>query len=161
MKTIIKIPMKIDLSNPLRVKTSWTKNAIEDWQQLKDKDYFNWQELILTSGAASELESNNWLEDTLLLSMDKNLCSEVASDMSGFLPIKRRAVTMLRCIIKRMVVKNWEAKDVLESYIKDFNIANFPGKNVPSLCLPVKPSPKLWVMMHYLPTWSAKSWIVC
>ena len=92
--------------NPLRVKTSRTKNAIEDWQQLKDKDYYDWQELILTYGAASELESNNWLEDTLLLSMDKNLCSEVASDMSGFLPIKRRAVTMLRCIIKRMVVKN-------------------------------------------------------
>ena len=106
METIIKIPMKIDLSNPLKVKTSRTKNAIEDWQQLKDKDYYDWQELILTYGAASELESNNWLEDTLLLSMDKNLCSEVASDMSGFLPIKRRAVTMLRCIIKRMVVKN-------------------------------------------------------
>ena len=74
--------------------------------------------------------------------MDKNLCSEVASDMSGFPPIKRRAVTMLRCIIKQMVVKNQEAKDALESYIKDFNIANFPGENVPSACLPVKPFAK-------------------
>jgi hypothetical protein len=92
----------------------------------------------LTYGAALELESNNWLEDTLLLSMDKNLCSEVVSDMSGFPPIKRGAVTMLRCIIKRMVVKNQEAKDALESYIKDFNITNFPGKNVPSACLCLK-----------------------
>jgi hypothetical protein len=38
METIIKIPVKIDLSNPLKVKTSRTKNAIEDWQQLEDKD---------------------------------------------------------------------------------------------------------------------------
>ncbi len=124
--------MKIDLSNLLKVKTSRTKNAIEDWQQLDDKDYYDWQEFILTYGAASELESNNWLEDTLLLSMDKNLCSEGASGMSGFPPIKCGAVTMLRCIIKRMVVKNQEAKDALESYIKDFNITNFPGENVPS-----------------------------
>ena len=138
METIIKIPVKIDLSNPLKVKTSRTKNAIEDWQQLEDKDYHDWQEFILTYGAALELESNNWLEDTLLLSMDKNLRSEVASDMSGFPPIKRGAVTMLRCIIKRMVVKNQEAKDALESYIKDFNITNFPGENVPSACLRLK-----------------------
>jgi hypothetical protein len=45
---------------------------------------------------------------------------------------------MLRCIIKQMVVKNQEAKDALESYIKDFNITNFPGKNVPSACLCLK-----------------------
>jgi hypothetical protein len=45
---------------------------------------------------------------------------------------------MLCCIIKRMVVKNQEAKDALESYIKDFNITNFPGENVPSACLRLK-----------------------
>ncbi len=122
METIIKIPVKIDLSNPLKVKTSRTKNAIEDWQQLDDKDYHDWQEFILTYGTALELESNNWLEDTLLLSMDKNLCSEVASDMSGFPPIKRGAVTMLRCIIKQMVAKNQEAKDALARYY----ISNHP-----------------------------------
>jgi hypothetical protein len=135
MEPIIKIPVKIDLSNPLNVKNSKTRNAIEDWQQLEDKDYYEWQEFILTYGAAAELESNNWLEDTLLLSMDKTLRSEVESDMSMFPSIKRGAITMLRCIIKRLVVKNQEAKDALESYIKDFNITNFPGENVPSACL--------------------------
>jgi len=70
--------------------------------------------------------------------MDKNLRSEVESDMSMFPSIKRGAVTMLRCIIKRLVVKNQEAKDALESYIKDFNITNFPGENVPSACLRLK-----------------------
>jgi len=64
MAPIIKIPVTIDLSNPLNVKTSKTRNAIEDWQQLEDKDYHEWQEFILTYGAATELESNNWLEDS-------------------------------------------------------------------------------------------------
>ena len=140
MEPLIKIPVGIDLSNPLLVKKSSTKylNAIEHWQQLDDKNYSDWQEFILTFGAASELESNNWLEDTLLLSMDKTLRHEVESDMSGFPKNKRGAITMLRCIIKRMVVKNQEAKDALESYIKDFNITNFPGENVPSACLRLK-----------------------
>jgi hypothetical protein len=100
METIIKIPVKIDLSNPLKVKTSRTKNAIEDWQQLDDKNYHDWQEFILTYGAAAELESNNWLEDTLLLSMDKTLRSEIKSDMSMFPSNKRGGITMLCCIIK-------------------------------------------------------------
>ena len=55
MEPLIKIPVGIDLSNPLLVKKSSTKylNAIEHWQQLEDKDYFDWQEFILTFGAAS------------------------------------------------------------------------------------------------------------
>jgi hypothetical protein len=35
-------------------------------------------------------------------------------------------------------VKNQEAKDALESYIKDFDITKFPGENVPSACLCLK-----------------------
>jgi hypothetical protein len=45
---------------------------------------------------------------------------------------------MIRCIIKNMVVKTQEAKDALESYIKDFDITKFPSKNVPSACLWLK-----------------------
>jgi hypothetical protein len=140
MELLIKIPVGIDLSNPLLVKKNSTKylNAIEHWQQLDDKNYSDWQEFILTFGVALELESNNWLEDTLLLSMDKTHCHEVESDTSGFPKNKQGAITMLCCIIKRMVVKNQEAKDALESYIKDFNITNFPGENVPSACLQLK-----------------------
>ncbi len=45
---------------------------------------------------------------------------------------------MLRCIIKRIVVKTQEAKDALESNIKDFDIMKFPSENVPSACLQLK-----------------------
>jgi hypothetical protein len=37
-----------------------------------------------------------------------------------------------------MVIKNQEAKDALENYIRGFNITKFPGKNVPTACLCLK-----------------------
>jgi hypothetical protein len=37
-----------------------------------------------------------------------------------------------------MVVRNQEAQDALESYIKTFDITKFPGKNVPIACLRLK-----------------------
>jgi hypothetical protein len=45
---------------------------------------------------------------------------------------------MLRFIIKRMVVRNQEAKDALETYLKKFDITAFPGENVPIACLRLK-----------------------
>ncbi len=32
-------------------------------------------------------------------------------------------------------MKNQEAKDALENYIRDFDITKFPGENVPTACL--------------------------
>ncbi len=74
METLLKIPVDVNLLQPLPVKKATTFfNAIKDWQQLNDKTYFEWQELIVRYGTTNELESNSWLEDTLLISMDKNL----------------------------------------------------------------------------------------
>jgi uncharacterized protein (DUF2267 family) len=74
MEIHLKIPADVDLSQPLLVKKA-TKffNTIEGWQQRDDKKYFEWQEFIMRYGTTNELESNSWLEDTLLISMDKNL----------------------------------------------------------------------------------------
>jgi hypothetical protein len=66
--------------------------------------------------------------------MNKHLQSEIESDMSGFPKQKQGAITMLQCIIKRMVVKTQEAKDALKSYswLYNFSIYRSPGtqKNV-------------------------------
>jgi hypothetical protein len=48
------------------------------------------------------------------------------------------ALTMLCFIIKHMVIRNQEAWDALEEYIKMFDIRNFPGENVPIACLKLK-----------------------
>jgi hypothetical protein len=100
--------------------------------------YFQWQEFILKYSTAIEIESNNWLDDVLHLSMEKTLCAEVESDISCIPLCQKDSITTLRCIIKRMVIENQEAKDSLENYIRTFDITKFPGENVPSACLRLK-----------------------
>jgi hypothetical protein len=75
METLLKIPADVDLLQPLLTVKKATKffNAIKYWQQLDYKKYFKWQEFIVRYGTTNELESNSWLKDTLLISMDKNL----------------------------------------------------------------------------------------
>ncbi len=136
---LLRILVNVDLSQPLQVaKATRFLNAINNWQQLDNKMYFEWQEFIIRYRTKDKLGSNSWLEDTLLISMNKHLWSEIESDMSGFPKQKQGAITMLQCIIKRMVVKTQEAKDALESYIKEFDITQFPGENIPSACLWLK-----------------------
>ncbi len=138
MNPILMIPQGVDVKNPANVSRACIFfNAIDDWQKLEDKDYFQWQECVLLYGSSVEVERDNWLEETLLLSMETTLRSEVESDMKS-LPLQKQkgAITMLCFIIKRMVVRNQEAKDTLETYLKTFNITAFPGKNVPITCPP-------------------------
>ena len=81
-----------------------------------------------------EIESDNWLDNVLNLSMDKTLCAEVESDIISIPKHQRGAITTLCCIIKHMVVRNHEARDALENYIKNFDITKFPGENVSTAC---------------------------
>ncbi len=139
MTSLIMIPQGVDLSKPQHVaKATSFKDAIEDWQDLSDNNYFEWQEFLLRHSTELELESDNWLEDVLHLSMEKMLCSEVESDLNSVPKNQRGSITTLQCIIKCMVVRNQEARDALETYIETFNITNFPGKNVPTACLRLK-----------------------
>jgi hypothetical protein len=140
MNPILMIPQGVDFKNPANVSRAWVFfNAIDDWQKLEDEDYFQWQEFVLLYGSSVEVESDNWLEETLLLSMETTLHSKVESDMKS-LPLQKQkgAITMICFIIKRMVVRNQEAKDALETYLKIFNITAFPGKNVQIACLRLK-----------------------
>ena len=70
--------------------------------------------------------------------MEETLRAEVDSDINSIPKHQRGLITTLRCIIKPMVIKNQEAKDALENYIRSFDITKFPGKNVPTACLCLK-----------------------
>ncbi len=113
MNPILMIPQGVDFKNPANVSRACIFfNAIDDWQKLEEEDYFQWQEFVLLYGSSVKDESDNWLEETLLLSMETTLHSEVESDMKSLLLQKQKgAITMLCFIIKRMVVHNQEAKD--------------------------------------------------
>jgi hypothetical protein len=77
------------------------------------------------------------------MSLEKMLCAEVESDLCS-LPLSRQgSITTLRYIIKQLVVKNQEARDALEEYLKTFDIRKFLGENVPLACLALKPLPHL------------------
>ncbi len=93
LDSLLKIPVNVNLSQPLQVvKATRFLNAIDDWQEPDDKTYFKWQEFIIRYGAKDKLESNSRLEDTLLISMNKHLWSEIESDMSGFPKQKQGAI---------------------------------------------------------------------
>jgi hypothetical protein len=139
MLSILSIPQGVDLSSPhFVINARIFKDAINNWKTLADSDYFKWQEFLLRYGSKEDTTSDNWLDDVLLLSMDSTLRAEVESDIFSIPIAQRGSITTLRCIIKRMVIKNQEARDALEKYIKDFDITTFPGENVPTACLRLK-----------------------
>jgi hypothetical protein len=87
MISLIKIPQGINLAQPYQVaKATSFKDAIDDWQVLNNAAYFNWQEFILQSGTNVEIESDNWLDDTLQMSLERTLHAEVESDLCS-LPV--------------------------------------------------------------------------
>ena len=132
MMSILRIPQGVDFSQPQQVATAISfKDAIEDWKDIDDKTYLKWQEFILTYSTATEIESDNWLEEVLYLSMEKTLRAEVESDINSIPLHQRGSLTTLQCIIKRMVIKNQEAKDALKNYIRSFDITKFLAKVFP------------------------------
>jgi hypothetical protein len=72
------------------------------------------------------------------MSLEKTLCAEVESDICSLPLSQRGSLTTLCYIIKQLVVKNQEARDALEEYLKTFDIRKFPGENVPLACLCLK-----------------------
>ncbi len=135
----MKIPQVVDFSKPHHVANATQfKDAINDWQCLNNKDYFQWQGFLLRHGTDVEIESDNWLDDVLLILMEPTLRSEVNSDLHSIPLHQRGSMTTLCCIIKHMVVKNQEAHDALETLFKTFDIKVFLGENVPTACLCLK-----------------------
>ncbi len=117
MNPILMIPQGVDFKYPANVSRACVFfNAIDDWQKLEDKDYFQWQEFVLLYGSSVEVESDNWLEDTLPISMETTLRSKVESDMKS-LPLQKQkgAITMLCFIIKHMVKGKGHSGDIFEN----------------------------------------------
>jgi hypothetical protein len=60
--------------------TTQLTNAILDWKNLTNKDYFLWQEFLHLYGSDDSIESNQWMEDFLCALIAKTLKDEVISD---------------------------------------------------------------------------------
>jgi hypothetical protein len=140
MTIIIMIPMGASLlSTPASINYAmdWL-NDIDDYEKLDDNNFAVWQEFILHHGSDVAIESDAWLEGTLLLSMESNLWAEVESDLKSLPTNRCGALTMLHFIIKCMIIHNQEAWDTLKEYIKTFDICHLPRENIPTACLKLK-----------------------
>jgi hypothetical protein len=113
-------------------------NLLVDWKTAAESDVLAWQEFILRFGSSEELESNNWMEETLYLSMESTLKAEVLSDVQDVPHHQRGAVTLFYKTVKRVCLRNQEARDLLLTWIKEFDILNFPNQDVSKACLAVK-----------------------
>jgi hypothetical protein len=70
--------------------------------------------------------------------MEVTLHAEVKSDLQGLPANHHGAFTMLCFIIRHLIIRNQEAWDALEDYVKTFDICNLPSKNVSTACLKLK-----------------------
>jgi hypothetical protein len=79
MTSIIMIPKGVSslFTPPSITSTMVWLDAIKDYDKLEDSNYSAWQEFILHHGSDVEIESDSWLEGTLLLSMESTLCAKV------------------------------------------------------------------------------------
>ncbi len=78
----LKIP-HVSVMSPEDIFKSCTMmlDAFDDYDKIDDSNYCKWQEFINRHGSEVELESNSWLEDTLHLSMEPTLRSEIKSNL--------------------------------------------------------------------------------
>ena len=113
-------------------------NAILDFGNLRDDDYSDWQMFVRKWGVDEDLEGDAWMEDCLWNSMDDALSAEVAADFAEIDEEAQGSITLLRCIINRIVIVNEQAKRAMLKYIKTFDIRRFPGEDVNTATLRVK-----------------------
>jgi hypothetical protein len=80
-------------------------------------------------GSDVDLESDQWMEEFLRNSMGKALKIEVISDADELPQQPHRAVTLFRCMVNSMVLRNEESPCALDKWLHDFSITNFSGEN--------------------------------
>jgi hypothetical protein len=133
---IYRVPVKFSTSDVNSVTTSpGFVNAILDWKKLQDEDCFCWQEVHHLFGFNVGIESNLWMEDFLRKSMEKALKDEVMSDFDELPKERRGAISLFCCMVNQMVTKNKASRCNLEQWLQDFNLSDFPGKNVTNASL--------------------------
>ena len=136
---IYRIPLVFSISDVNSVTTSpGFVNSILNWKDLQDDDCYRWQHFLNLYGSDVDIESDQWMEEFLCVSMEKALKDEVISDFDELPKASRGAVSLFRCMVNRMVTKNEESRRNLEQWLQDFSLTSFSGENVTKACLRIK-----------------------
>ncbi len=69
-------------------------NSILDWKDLQDDDCYRWQQFLNLYGSDVDIESDQWMEEFLCVSMEKALKDEAISDFDELPTASRGAVSL-------------------------------------------------------------------
>ena len=78
------------------------------------------------------------MEEFLCKLLETALKNEVLSDFDGLPKERCGAISLSRCMVNCMVIKNKESHHNIEKWLKDFNLTYFPGKNITKATLHIK-----------------------
>jgi hypothetical protein len=136
---IYHIPLVFNISDVNSVTTSHGfVNSILNWKDLQDDDCYRWQQFLNLYGSDVDIESDQWMEEFLRVSMEMALKDEVISDFDKLPTASRGAVSLFCCMVNHMVTKNKESRRNLEQWLQNFSITSFLGENVTKACLCIK-----------------------
>ena len=139
MSAIMKIPDSFDLlSGSSILAARHFHNIVIDHKTIDEDTCRKWQEWLYAYGLFEDVESNNWMMSILELSMSKTLRAAVLSDIESLPEIQRGAITTWYFLVKRVVLRNQEGKDLLVEYINSFDIRNYNNQAVDEAVLFIK-----------------------
>ena len=135
MESIFIIPNVFDICDPLSPhQATCMSNLLTDWVTADLNTVLCWQEFLLAYGSAEDIESNNWMEETLYLSMEADLKAEVISDMQDVHVLQRGAVTLFYMTLRRVAIRH----DHMSDWVKTFDLCAFANQNVSRAALSFK-----------------------
>ena len=130
MTSIFAVPARFDeVAGTIEPGTKFI-NILEKWDGVDLKECARWTLFMNGMASDEDIESDTWAQVIMSKSMDDDLLSSVMDEFDRLEEEEQSAVTMFKIMIDIMVIRNQEALDALQTFIKDFDIRAYDGQNV-------------------------------
>ena len=130
LEAIFHIPETFDVDDPSTAKGPFI-NLLTDYSKVSLEIVLRWQRFVNRNASDVELESNNWAEEILQLSMDSELTALVFDDIEGIENSRARgAITTFKLMTNRVVLNIQEKVDAYHNWIRKWTILTVDGQNV-------------------------------
>ena len=130
MTSIFAVPARFDeVAGTIEPGTKFI-NILEKWDGVDLKECARWTLFMNGMASDEDIESDTWAQVIMSKSMDDDLLGSVMDEFDRLEEEEQSAVTMFKIMIDIMVIRNQEALDALQTFIKDFDIRAYDGQNV-------------------------------
>jgi len=131
MVTPFEIPAYFDEDDPGTVEGPFT-NILLNPTAVPFEIVKAWMRFLKKYAAPVELESASWAEEIIEKSMSNELRALVHDDIEELRPEERGGVTTYRIMVQHMIMQTQEIEDALVEWLREFDIRNYNGENVPT-----------------------------